>query len=156
MGPITIRAALTAEAEALSALCFRSKAYWGYDADFMERVRGELTITPEAIATGRVLAALDGAGRLLGMASVAPLATPGDFDLVHLFVDVGVMRIGAGRALFFAAAARARAEGARRLVILAEPNAAAFYRRLGASDAGMAPSDSLPGRMLPLLHYALD
>jgi predicted N-acetyltransferase YhbS len=155
MSQITIRPARVAESKALSALCFRSKAYWGYDADFMERVRAELTIAPELIVTGRVLVAVDGTGRLLGMASVAPLATPGEFDLVHMFVDVGMMKIGAGRKLFYDAAALAKSEGASRLVILAEPNAAAFYRRLGAVDAGEAPSDSLPGRMLPRLHYEL-
>lgn len=155
MSQITIRPARPEEGAALSDLCFRSKAYWGYDADFMERVRAELTIAPELIVTGRVLVAVDCAGRLLGMASVAPLATPGEFDLVHMFVDVGVMKIGAGRKLFFEAAAVAKAEGASRLVILAEPNAAAFYRRLGAVDAGEAPSDSIPGRMLPRLHYEL-
>jgi GNAT superfamily N-acetyltransferase len=155
MGQITIRPALTSEADALSALCFRSKAYWGYDDDFMERVRGELTITPQQIETGRVLAAVGEDGRLLGMASVAPLPQEGEYDLVHMFVDVGVMNIGAGRALFFAAAARARAKGATRLVIAAEPNAVEFYRRMGALDAGQVPSDSLPGRLLPLLHYEL-
>ena len=30
-----------------------------------------------------------------------------------------------------------------------------FHRRLGATDAGEAPSESVPGRMLPLLHFEL-
>ncbi len=35
----TIRAARPGEADALSALCLRSKAHWGYDDDFLERCR---------------------------------------------------------------------------------------------------------------------
>ena len=31
-----------------------------------------------------------------------------------------------------------------------------FYRRMGATDAGDAPSESIPGRRLPVLHHALD
>jgi GNAT superfamily N-acetyltransferase len=155
MSQITIRPAVTAEAAALSALCFRSKAHWGYDANFMAKARGELTIAPELIATGHVLVAVDGGGRLLGIASVAPLARPGEFDLVHMFVEPGVIGGGAGRALFHAVAAMAKAHGGRTLVIQADPNAAQFYRRMGAVDAGDAPSDSIPGRRLPVLHYAL-
>ena len=32
-----------------------------------------------------------------------------------------------------------------------EPDAARFYRRMGADDCGRARSGSLPGRMLPKL-----
>jgi hypothetical protein len=31
----------------------------------------------------------------------------------------------------------------------ADPDAAPFYRKMGAYDVGQAPSGSVPGRMLP-------
>ena len=62
---------------------------------------------------------------------------------------------GAGRALFDAAAALARRFSARRLTILADPNAAAFYERMGARFVRNAPSDAIPGRTLPLYEYDL-
>jgi GNAT superfamily N-acetyltransferase len=155
MSQITVRRAHQTEAEALSALCVRSKAHWGYDAAFMALSRASLTIAPAFIASGRVLVAEDIEGRLLGVASIAPLDTVGNFDLVHLFVEPGVIRNGAGRLLFHAAAAKAKDEGATILVIQADPNAAGFYRRMGATDAGDAPSESIPDRRLPVLHYAL-
>ena len=52
-----IRSARPEEAETLSALALRSKAYWGYPADFMEACREELTLTPMTIAVGRCLVA---------------------------------------------------------------------------------------------------
>jgi len=55
MRQITIRPALTSEADALSRLCFRSKAHWGYDADFMAKSRASLTVAPDLIASGSVL-----------------------------------------------------------------------------------------------------
>lgn len=35
--PVTLRAPTYGELHALAALCRRSKAHWGYDADFMAR-----------------------------------------------------------------------------------------------------------------------
>ena len=45
----------------------------------------------------------------------------------------------------------AQQRGAKRLTILADPNAAGFYERDGAVRIGEAPSDAVPGRLLPLL-----
>ena len=92
---------------------------------------------------------------LLGVASVAPLEEDLTYDLVHLFIEPGVMGSGIGRRLFEAATRKAKEDGARRLVIQADPNTVEFYRRLGARDAGEAPSESIPGRTLPMLHYEL-
>ena len=155
MSQITIRPARAQEAQALSALCFRSKAHWGYGEEFMARSRASLTISPEFIATGRVFVAEPEGCAPLGVASVAPLKEEGAYDLVHLFVDPATMLKGVGRLLFEAAAKKARAEGARRLVVQSDPHAVGFYRRLGATDAGEAPSESVPGRMLPMLHFEL-
>jgi GNAT superfamily N-acetyltransferase len=155
MSQITIRLAREAEAAELTALCLRSKAHWGYDAEFMALSRAALTITPAFIATGRVFVAEAEDGRLLGIASVAPLVEDRIYDLVHLFIEPGVIGNGAGRRLFEAAANKSREDGARRLVIQSDPHAAEFYRRMGARDAGEAPSESIPGRMLPLLHFEL-
>jgi GNAT superfamily N-acetyltransferase len=155
MSQITIRLAREAEAAALSALCFRSKAHWGYGEEFMARSRASLTITPDFIATGRVFVAEPEGCAPLGVASVAPLAEDRTYDLVHLFIEPSAMQKGVGKLLFEAAANKARADGARRLVIQSDPHAVGFYRRLGAKDAGEAPSDSVPGRMLPMLHFEL-
>jgi hypothetical protein len=49
----------------------------------------------------------------------------------------------------------ARRRGAKRLTILADPNAAAFYERHGARLLGEVPSDAIPGRLPPLYEVAL-
>jgi GNAT superfamily N-acetyltransferase len=154
MNGITIRPARAGEGPVLSALCLRSKAHWGYDEAFLRQSEASLTIDAELIATGLVLVAEDADGRIAGMASLAPLAD-GVFDLLHMFVDPEAIGRGAGAVLFRAIAALARTRGAKRLSILADPNAAAFYTRMGARRIGDAPSDAIPGRMLPLLEYEL-
>ena len=146
---IAVRAARPGEAAALTALCVRSKAHWGYDAEFMRRSRASLTVSDADIATGRVLVA-ERAGLPFGVARVEP-----DGELGLMFVDPRTLNRGVGRALFVAAVALARRLGATRMAILAEPNAAPFYQRMGARLVSHAPSDAIPGRTLPLYDYDL-
>jgi predicted N-acetyltransferase YhbS len=151
---MTVRAARVEECEVLSAICLRSKAHWGYDAEFLRRSAHSLTVTPELIASGRVLVA-DKDGRPVGVAAVMPMSAEGEYDLERLFVDPSAFGCGAGTALFRAICELARTEGAQKLVILADPNATGFYERVDAVRVGEAPSDSIPGRMLPLYEFAL-
>ncbi|HET8727461.1 MAG TPA: GNAT family N-acetyltransferase [Alphaproteobacteria bacterium] len=147
-GPI-IRPARPEEAAALSDLCFRSKAHWGYDAAFMARCRAALAVSGEAIAAGRVFVAEGPKGRALGILKLGIEREDAAIDL--LFVEPAAMGLGIGRALWLHAVALARAAGCRRLTVLSDPYAAAFYQAMGATDGGVAPSDSIPGRTLPVL-----
>jgi predicted N-acetyltransferase YhbS len=63
--------------------------------------------------------------------------------------------LGLGRALFAAATALALEKGATHLSILSDPNAAAFYSKLGARRCGEAPSGVARNRMLPLFEFAI-
>ena len=152
--PHRIRPAREGEAPALGALCVRSKAHWGYDAEFMRLSWRSLQIDPAAIAEGRVFAAVDERDQPLGVVDCAFLGE--DVDLMHLFVEPAALGRGIGRALFARAVAWTRAQGRRTLLIASDPNAVGFYRRLGAVDAGWIASEAIPGRMLPLLKYAVD
>jgi GNAT superfamily N-acetyltransferase len=89
---------------------------------------------------------------VVGVATVLPEGETSDLDV--LFVDPPAIGGGAGRLLFDAAVTLARKQGARRLTILADPNAAAFYERMGARFLRNAPSDAIPGRTLPF--YEVD
>ena len=153
MSGIAIRLAKPGEGQDLTALCVRSKAHWGYDATFMRLSAASLTVNEDDIAVGRVLVAIDDAGRVIGMACVVPDGDTADLD--SLFIDPPAIGSGAGRALFDAAANLARQQGARRMTILADPNAAAFYERMGARFLRNAPSDAIPGRTLPFYEYDL-
>ncbi|MBI5319361.1 GNAT family N-acetyltransferase [Bradyrhizobium sp.] len=150
--PLLIRVPDVEELPALSELCMRSKAVWGYDAAFMEACRGELSLHPRDLASSRIAIAARG-GNVLGVAQVRMAGD--EADLVKLFVEPAAMRSGVGQALFAWAVDAARASGAARMTIEADPDAAPFYRRLGARDAGLVPSGSIAGRMLPKLVLAL-
>jgi GNAT superfamily N-acetyltransferase len=149
---LALRPARPEEGPALTELCLRSKAVWGYDDAFMAACRKELTLTSASILASRVqVAELD--GRLAGMAEVR---SAGDTaQLEKLFVEPAMLRTGTGRKLLDWAKAAALAAGATALVIEADPDAAGFYRRMGAVDDGLVPSGSIPGRLIPRLNLLL-
>jgi N-acetylglutamate synthase-like GNAT family acetyltransferase len=145
---VTLRAARASELAALSELCLRSKAVWGYDRAFMQACRAELTLHDHDLRNSSVqVAERDGA--ILGVAQVSSEGATAYLE--KLFVEPTMMRSGAGRTLFDWAKRTAEIQGAVTLVIEADPDAAAFYRRMGARDDGMASSGSVPGRLLPRL-----
>src|SRR5260370_2396259 len=150
---ISIRNAKTGEAALLTALCIRSKAYWGYEDTVMKRSAAELAISEPDIVDGGVLVAFDAAGRTIGVAGVVPEGETADLDV--MFVDPPAIGSGAGRVLFEAAVGLARQFGARRMTILADPNAASFYERMCARLVRNAPSNAIPARLLPLYEYDL-
>ena len=147
-----LRDAKLEELADLSSLCLRSKAYWGYDDDFMAACVDELTITPDDLASDPIIVLEDERG-MAGLAQVT-------FDetgcyLEKLFVDTDRMGLGYGKALYAWALTVARGMGAPEMVIEADPDAVAFYEKMGSVRAGNAPSGSVAGRTLPRLVHPL-
>jgi GNAT superfamily N-acetyltransferase len=154
--PSCIRLARIEEASALSELCVRSKAAWGYDEAFMALARAVLQVSPEQIAARDVWVATGANGEVAGIVALGPSEQPNTLDLDKLFVEPRRIRTGVGRALLAHAIIEAKQRGANRLTILADPYAAGFYERNGARRIGEAPSDAIPGRSLPLYEVKLD
>jgi len=119
----------------------------------MRRCGPSLTVKEEGISEGRVVVAMDEAGQTVGTVSIG--RDGDDAELALMFVEPAAMGGGTGRKLFEAAAALARKLGYRRMTILADVNAARFYERMGARFLRNAPSDAIPGRLLPLYEYDL-
>ena len=150
---IQLRAALPNELSSLGELCLRSKAVWGYDDAFMTACRTELTLYPDDIRTTHLQVAERDA-IVVGLVQLRII--DGEADLMKLFVEPALLGSGVGRLLFEWATDRARDLGAVRMIIEADPGAASFYERMGARHAGFAPSQSIPGRMLPRLQMELE
>lgn len=150
--PLTIRNARREELSGLSDLCFRSKAVWGYDAAFMDACRDELTFDQHELQSTSIAVAEFG-DNAIGVAQVKVVGS--EAELLKLFVEPTALCKGIGRALLNWAIETSKAKGAVRLTIDADPDAVPFYRRMGARDAGEAPSCSIPGRMLPRLTIKL-
>ncbi|HWS50854.1 MAG TPA: GNAT family N-acetyltransferase [Microbacterium sp.] len=156
---MTIRPATPGEADAISDLALRSKAHWGYSAEFLEMCRAELTYSPEQCTSPGMWVAAQG-DELLGFyvieAAVLETAGTGDEgELAALFVAPERIGEGIGGGLLRHALAQAAATGIRQLYLDADPGAEPFYRHHGARTVGETPSGSIPGRVLPRMTFDL-
>lgn len=141
------------ECAALSALCLRSKAHWGYDAEFVEACRPYLRIEPHCVEAHHAFVALDHEDRIVGVCQIDPDNASGNLDL--LFIEPGQIGTGVGRVLFQEAAQRLREAGETVMTILSDPDARGFYEAMGAVFVADRPSDVFDGRTLPWLEMAL-
>ncbi len=148
-----IRRALFDEAALISELALRSKAHWGYDSQFIEDCRSELTLTPASVADGLVYVA-EHDGRVVGFYSLFRLSLT-DVELSHLFVEPDFIGRGCGRLLWQHAVECAARLGCARLTIESDPSAEPFYLKVGARRAGEKASTLRPGRRLSLLSYSI-
>lgn len=140
------------ELAALSGLCLRSKAHWGYSGDMLKAFEGELTVTPQDLADDAIMLAED----KRGVAGVVQLSKQGDDAVLEkLFVEPDRLGEGTGKLLYVWACRVARENGAKNLLIDSDPDAAGFYEGLGAVRNGTAESGSIPGRTLPHLVHPL-
>ena len=118
----------------------------------MRMCRDELTLTPDRLKRSISRVAEDD-GRVVGFAEI--IMDGAAARLEKLFVEPDTFRTGAGRKLFEWAARMAAAHGASMMTVESDPQAAAFYRRMGALDDGAVASASIPGRMIPRLRFLL-
>jgi GNAT superfamily N-acetyltransferase len=145
---ITIRRADPAEWVALSDLALRSKAHWGYDEEFLDACREELTVAASDVERLRVTVA-DDAGAIVGFYALD--GGPPETELCFFFVEPERIGGGIGRMLWRQCRATAAQIGASRIRIESDPYAEGFYLAMGAVRVGEAPSQSIPGRTLPVL-----
>ncbi len=148
-----LRPARRGEARMLTELALRSKAMWGYDADFMRACLPALTVSEAQIAAGGVSVA-ESDGRVAGFVAISREGADAEVDM--LFVTPDAIQDGIGKALIEWAEAAARNDRVERLYVLSDPHAVGFYEACGFVRTGDAPSDAIPGRLLPTLEKRLD
>jgi GrpB-like predicted nucleotidyltransferase (UPF0157 family)/GNAT superfamily N-acetyltransferase len=148
-----VRGANIWERHELSRLALRSKAHWGYSPEFMAACRDELAVSESRIRAGSTYVGEE-EGRILGFYSF-DAGSESEVELSHCFVEPGEIGRGCGRLLMAHATAEARRRGYAALIIQSDPNTAGFYERMGARPVGFRPSESIPGRLLPLLQLTL-
>jgi GNAT superfamily N-acetyltransferase len=146
---VELRPGRPGEAAALSALALRSKAHWGYSAEFLEACRAELTVAESSLPSVTVAVVRD------TIAGFSLLEGHSAGELAMLFVDPPWIGHGIGGLLLSAALDAARRRGYRHVDLDADPGAAPFYLRYGARHLGDVPSGSIPGRTLPHLRFPL-
>lgn len=172
--PIFLRPAIPADCNALTTLALVSKAHWGYDAAFMRACEASLTITPEFIIQHHVVVAqrqvptsrndmpegntITHDFKALAIVGFYALSREQpEAEVEQCFVAPDAIGLGIGKRLWQDLESAAVTQGATALTVLSDPNAAGFYRRMGMTDVGSAPSDVFGSeRPLPVLKKTLN
>ena len=142
-----IRPAAVDEASVLTQIALDAKRYWGYPDHWIKHWEADLTISPDFIRDNQVYVA-EHDGEIRGFYA---LCVSGEkAELEHMWVTPASIGTGIGKELFLDAMERAATLDVRDIGITADPNAAGFYRRMGALQVGEtdAPVDGQP-RKLP-------
>lgn len=144
-----IRRASADEASVLTAIALDAKRYWGYPEHWIKHWESDLTISADFISDNHVyVAEVD--GEIRGFYALC--VNGNKAELEHMWVSPAFIGTGIGKELFLDAMERAAALDVRDVELSADPNAAGFYKRMGAKKIGEvdAPVDGQP-RKLPRL-----
>ena len=147
---MTIRSAAPAEASTLTTIALDAKRYWGYPEHWIKHWESDLTISSDFIRDNHVYVAEEN-GEIRGFYA---LCVAGDkAELEHMWVKPAVIGTGVGKEMFLDAMERAAKLNVDAVEISSDPNAAEFYKRMGATQIGEvdAPVDDQPFRKLPRL-----
>ena len=147
---MTIRSASAADAQALTTIALEAKRYWGYPEHWIKHWESELTISSEYIRDNHVYVHEDD-GEIRGFYALCVDGNNAELD--HMWVTPAAIGSGIGKELFLDAMERAAKLNVNAVEISSDPNAAGFYKRMGATEIGEvdAPVDGQPGRKLPRL-----
>jgi len=134
---VKIRPAATDEAATLTRIAHEAKSYWGYPDHWIAHWKDDLTITPEFIHDNYVFVAEENS-ELRGFYALCVAGEKAELE--HLWVVPASIGSGIGKALFLDAMERAASFGVGSVELSADPNAAGFYRRMGATQIGETDS----------------
>jgi len=151
---LLIRKAYSTDAPLLTSLAMRSKAHWGYSVEYMNAFRPELQIKSEWILSNPTFVAISH-GHIVGFAGLLQTDDPHTGELYYLFITPECIGFGYGKNLWDRCLEECKNLKWTSLVIHSDPNAEAFYKKLGAVRIGEKPYPSIPGRMSPLLKYEI-
>jgi ribosomal protein S18 acetylase RimI-like enzyme len=150
MDEILVRPARSDEAEVLTGLTRRSKAYWGYPRAVLDQWADVLSVSTSEIRSGQVVVA-ERSGAVAGYYRIT--GRPPDGQLADLFLEPEAIGTGLGRTLWEHALASARRAGFDTVTLESDPHAEGFYLRMGAERVG--DRRVAPGRVLPVLRITL-
>jgi GNAT superfamily N-acetyltransferase len=152
-GPQLIRPVRIDEAQLLHELTQRSIMHWGYEPEFLDWEPQAIAVTTEFLENALASYALEENGVVTGYYTLT--GTPEHAHLDKLFVDAPYIGTGRGKLLWNHAISTAKCLGVQKLDFYADPNAAPFYRAMGAVWIGEEET-SRPGWNLQIFDVPLD
>lgn len=132
----------------LTDLTKKSKSYWGYSPDQIEKWNDDLTITQKYIYNNYVFKLSDN-GQIIGYYSYLRLNSK-TVKLVNIFIHPKHIRKGYGKFLMENFIERMKKDKFKKITLDSEPNAEAFYKNFDFTVVGKLES-SIKDRFLPIM-----
>jgi GNAT superfamily N-acetyltransferase len=145
---MVIQKATANDHEILTAITKKSKAFWGYSDEQLEAWSEALTITKVYIETNTVYKLVIEEG-IIGYYSFFP-EDDNTIKLDNIFLLPEYIGKGFGKMLMDDFLIRIKTTAANSIYLEVDPNAEAFYAKLGFIKVGQIET-SIPGRYLPVM-----
>ena len=133
-----IKPASVSDAQTLTQIALDAKRYWGYPEHWIKHWESDLTISAEFIANNHVYVAED-EGEIRGFYALCLVDEKAELE--YLWVRPSYIGTGIGKELFLDAMEHAAKFNVSEVELSADPNAAGFYKRMGASQVGEVDSE---------------
>jgi GNAT superfamily N-acetyltransferase len=141
------------QADALTQIAIAAKRHWNYPEHWIQFWASQLTISAEYISSNEVWMVMDKEELI---AFYALSQNEDDWELGHLWVVPEYIGKGIGKKLFDHALERCKLLNIPFLKIFADPNAQAFYEKMGAKKISEHHSDLFgEDRVLPIMEIKL-
>jgi GNAT superfamily N-acetyltransferase len=128
-----IRPASADEASVLTEIAHDAKRHWGYPEHWIKHWESDLTISPDFIRDNHVYVAEED-GEIQGFYALSVAGSKAELE--HMWVKPDRIGTGLGKDLFLDAMERAAALNVNAIEMSADPNAAGFYKHMGATQIG--------------------
>jgi GNAT superfamily N-acetyltransferase len=128
-----IRPASVDEASVLTEIAHDAKRHWGYPEHWIKHWESDLTISPDFIRDNYVYVAEED-GEIQGFYALSVAGSKAELE--HMWVKPDRIGTGLGKDLFLDAMERAAALNVNAIEMSADPNAAGFYKHMGATQIG--------------------
>ena len=132
-----IRRSSPEEAATLTTIALEAKRHWGYPEHWIKHWESDLTISSDFIRDNHVYVAEED-GEIRGFYALCVVGHKAELE--HMWVTPGLIGTGLGKELFLDAMERAAKLDVSSVEISSDPNAAGFYKRMGATQIGETDS----------------
>ncbi len=136
----------------LTEITKKSKAYWGYSEEQMEKWSNNLTVTADYIETNSVFNLVD-EDQIVGYYSYLK-KEDNQVKLDNLFILPEYIGKGFGSFMMNDFLERMRNEKCQKIILDSEPNAEQFYKKIGFVKIGEFET-SIKNRFMPIMEMNL-
>ncbi|MBZ4037152.1 GNAT family N-acetyltransferase [Flavobacterium sp. 17A] len=149
---MNIQKAKTEDHIRLTEITKKSKAYWGYSEEQLEKWSNNLTVTADYIQTNPVFNLVD-ENQIIGYYSYLK-KEDNQVKLDNLFILPEYIGKGFGSFLMNDFLERMRNEKCQKIILDSEPNAEQFYQKIGFVKIGEFET-SIKNRFMPIMEMNL-